>query len=105
MQLDQIVEVMMWMVLMQYVCQRNVLNQEMMEDACIKVDSIQHLTHMRWNLKCNKSISEILNDNIYFNKKTQDWHVDCCTRHLDNKHQVRIVNMQQAATSRTDQKY
>ena len=75
--------------------------------VCIKVDITPHLTHMGWNAKCNKSILEILNDNIYFKEKRQDWYVDNCVHHLDNKCKVRthlrpIDNMQEAATSDTE---
>ena len=42
----------------------------MIGQACIKVDITQHLTGMGWSSKYNKSILEILNDDIYFNEKT-----------------------------------
>ena len=48
-----------------------ILNQEMIEHLCIQVDITQYLTDMGWNPKYNKSILEILNDNIYFNENTR----------------------------------
>ena len=79
----------------------------MIGHACIKLDITPHLTHMGWNSKCTKSILEILNDNIYFKEKRQDWYMDYCVHHLDNKLAVRthptpIDNMQEAAASDTE---
>ena len=55
---------------------------------CIKVDVAQHSTDIGRSPKYNKSILEILNDNIYFGEKTQEWYIDYCF-HFDNKHEVR----------------
>ena len=46
--------------------------------ACIKVDITQQLADMGWNPKYNKSILEILKDNIDFHETTREWHMDCC---------------------------
>ena len=98
------VQVMVLMVWMQYIYQTNLLNQEIIAHACIRVGITQHLTHMRLDSKYDKSILEILNDNIYFTEKIQEWYMEHCIHRLDNKHEVRtyprpITNMQETSAS------